>query len=474
MTAHPWQEPAHTRRKARATIVSLVAFALGVCALVLSSAAMGAAAPARSAGSLGARARSVNVPNTPAGRQLRWLLGVAPLLPLSEREISAHFDSAFLAQVSTTELNQALESLGPPGSAIRLVSLSEVKVSSLVGLVEVGPNDYSVDLALDATGLIAGLFFKPVAAFVPKTWSQLERQLATVAPEVSFLAAKVNANGTCSPVHSLSPDSPRPLGSMFKLFVLGALANAVREHRISWNQQLTLTAAIKVGGSGTLQNAAAGTKLTVDQVALEMISVSDNTAADMLLRLVTRSAVENQVRDWSSHASLDVPFLTVSELFALKYNDFPFLAERYLSLSSAERARFLVSTVDKIPSSAERSASSPRDIGSIEWFASAGDICRALAGLATLESEPGLGPIDKVLSTNNGGIALSARTWPRIWFKGGSEPGVLTLGYLARDSRGQSFVVVVLSEDTKRPVQESAAVEIRALDSIAGAFGLLG
>lgn len=61
-----------------------------------------------------------------------------------------------------------------------------------------------------------------------------------------------------------------------------------------------------------------------------------------------------------------------------------------------------------------------------------------------------------------------------MWFKGGSEPGVLTLGYLARDSRGQTFVVVVLTEDTSKPVQESAVVEIQALDVISGAFGLMG
>jgi hypothetical protein len=61
-----------------------------------------------------------------------------------------------------------------------------------------------------------------------------------------------------------------------------------------------------------------------------------------------------------------------------------------------------------------------------------------------------------------------------VWFKGGSEPGVLTLGYLARDNGGQSFVVVVLTEDTAKPVQESAAVEIQARDVISGALGLMG
>jgi beta-lactamase class A len=204
-----------------------------------------------------------------------------------------------------------------------------------------------------------------------------------------------------------------------------------------------------------------------------MISMSDNTAADMLLKLVTRSAVEEQVRAWSSHASLDVPFLTVSEMFALKYHDFPALADHYLSLSPSQRAAYLVGTVDKVPASAEQAASVPRDINSIEWFASADDLCRSLVGLAELEAEPGLSPINEVLSTNSGRIDLDAKIWPRIWFKGGSEPGVLALGFLARDNHRQSFVVIILTEDTRQPVQKSVAVELAGLEAAEGAFGLL-
>ena len=97
----------------------------------------------------------------------------------------------------------------------------------------------------------------------------------------------------------------------------------------------------------------------------------------------------------------------------------------------------------------------PRDINSIEWFASADDIYRAFTGLAKFQAKPGLGPIATALPINNGGLNLNAGTWPRVSSKGGSEPGVLTLGYLARDSRGQTFVVVVLTEDTSKPVQEA-------------------
>jgi beta-lactamase class A len=259
---------------------------------------------------------------------------------------------------------------------------------------------------------------------------------------------------------------------MFKLFVLGALATAIVEHRVRWDERVTVTAALKVGGSGTLQDAPDGTRLTVEQAAIKMISISDNTAADVLINLIGRDAVERQVRAWTADPSLDTPFLTVRELFALKYYDYPSFADRYLRLAVNRRAAYLASKVDPLPPSAERPTGAPRAIDSIEWFASAEDLCRAFSGLATLAAEPGLSPLGTVLSTNTGGLALSRTQWPRLWFKGGSEPGVLTLGYLARDARGQSFVVIALTEDPSRPVQEALARELADLDLIAGAFGL--
>jgi len=415
-------------------------------------------------------AAPVSAPNTPVGLQLRWLLGATATLPLGSTDIAAHFDALFLSQVSPAALNAALAGLGPTGP-LRLLGLSDVEPTSLEALVGFGPADYKVQLSVDSAGLIDGLLFTN-GDQAPTTWSAVDRQLSAVAPGVSLLAARVGPGGTCTAVHSILAQRPRPLGSMFKLFVLGALANAVHDHRISWGQTLTVTAAIKVGGSGTLQNAADGTTLSVQQAAVDMISVSDNTAADLLLHLVGRAAVENQVRRWSSHPSLDIPFLTVAELFALKYDDFPSVARHYLSLSASGRAAYLSSTVDAVPVGDEVGTAAPRDINSIEWFASADDLCRAFAGLATLQVEPGLGPIDTVLSTNDGGIGLDKGVWPRIWFKGGSEAGVLTLGYLARDAGGHTFVVIAMAENPTKAFDQQASA-LRLLAVISGAFALL-
>jgi beta-lactamase class A len=89
---------------------------------------------------------------------------------------------------------------------------------------------------------------------------------------------------------------------MFKLFVLGALAHQIATGRVSWNQPLTVTAPLKSLPSGQLQDEPDGTQISVRDTAARMISVSDNTAANMLINLVGRSAVQAQDRQWSDYA----------------------------------------------------------------------------------------------------------------------------------------------------------------------------
>jgi hypothetical protein len=62
-----------------------------------------------------------------------------------------------------------------------------------------------------------------------------------------------------------------------------------------------------------------------------------------------------------------------------------------------------------------RALSTRGEIGSLGWFASASDICRAYASLAALVHRPGLSPIGQVLSINDdildaGGAPLRSRT----------------------------------------------------------------
>jgi hypothetical protein len=165
---------------------------------------------------------SKTVPDAPVGRQLTWFLGALAHLPLSQQVIRAHFEHALLAQVSPEQLNSALAQPPAPGGASLIGLLSEDPARDPVSLLAVaafGSVTLTVDISVDRAGLINTLLVGPYQP-PPASWAQADRELAALAPDASLLAARVSPGGTCTPVHQVASSAPRPLGSMFKLFVL--------------------------------------------------------------------------------------------------------------------------------------------------------------------------------------------------------------------------------------------------------------
>ena len=128
-------------------------------------------------------------------------------------------------------------------------------------------------------------------------------------------------------------------------------------------------------------------------------------------------------------------------MLLLHYDNFPMLADEYLAQRPNRRQAFLISEVDPLASSNARGSTEPRDVERIEWFGSPDDVCRSLAGLQQLSRQPKLSPIVSIMSVNKGDLGLDPSEWPTVWFKGGSEPGVITVAYMATNRRGQTFVV---------------------------------
>ena len=392
---------------------------------------------------------------------------------MSQGEIDAHFDVLFREKASAAKVNlgDVLAEVPGPGT---LVGVLSSEPTGLVVIASFGTNRFKVTLSVDGSGLIDGLKLVPSASAT--NWSQIDQDLAAVAPNVSFLAARV-AHGSCQPIHQLAASTPRPLASEFKLFVLGALAHQIAAGHVTWAQELTVEGRLKSSGnpvgSGSLQFVPTGTRVSVRETATKMISISDNTAADMLINLVGQPALESQARQWSHDPELDSPFLTTRQMILLHYVNFPMLANAYLARAPSTREAFLNSVVDPLAlNEIRRGSTEPRDIDSIEWFGSPDDVCHAFSGLQQLSQQPKLSPIASVLSVNKGGLGLDPSQWPTVWFKGGSEPGVLTLGYMATNSKGQTFVVSAMLSNATAALAPSATLAVS--EALVSAFGLLG
>ncbi|MEU6410722.1 serine hydrolase [Microbispora sp. NPDC046933] len=457
-------------RSMRTRTIPLMSAALALA--VAATAAPAAAAPAGSAVGAGAAIAAAaptptgtpDIPNSPVGEQLRWLLAAVAALPIPEDQIRAHFSASFLEQLPPAQLNAALDAMG----GVRLESLTQVTPTALSGVVTTAQGRLQLTMSVDGDGRIDGLLFGLEQRPAPRSWAELDKRLRALAPRVGFLAAEVRGDGKCRPVHTVAPTTPRPLGSMFKLYVLGATAEQIKKGRLSWDTPLTIRPELKSLPSGTLQDRPDNSTVTVREAAKLMISISDNTGADLLIDKAGRAQVEAQARKWSSHAALNRPFLTTRELFLLKGADYPRLAKKYLSLDRTRRYRYLTATVARTPLTEVKPWNKPRDIDRLEWFASPGDVCRAFAGLSALNTPP----LDEAMSANDAGLGLDPKAWPTVWHKGGSEPGVLSMGYLARDASGRTYVVTALTGDPRTAMDEtSAGAELLAL--VRGSFAML-
>ncbi len=89
--------------------------------------------------------------------------------------------------------------------------------------------------------------------------------------------------------------TPYPLASIFKVPLLCALLDQIQNSpgKISLQTSLKLQEKDKCIGSGTLQYRPAGTRITVAQAVELMESISDNTAADMLFKLIGTDTVDS-------------------------------------------------------------------------------------------------------------------------------------------------------------------------------------
>ena len=97
---------------------------------------------------------------------------------------------------------------------------------------------------------------------------------------------------------NLGGDRVYAAASTIKLPILMAFFEAVDAGRINLNEKLTVTNASITGGSGTLQYYR-GAKITALSTATRMITISDNTATNMIVsRLGGLAAVNARFRSW--------------------------------------------------------------------------------------------------------------------------------------------------------------------------------
>lgn len=111
-------------------------------------------------------------------------------------------------------------------------------------------------------------------------------------PGKVFLYAVNLENGKS---YGLNPDERVRTASTIKLPVMTAVFAAVESGKAKWTEELTLTEANRVSGSGVLSEFSPGVRIPLRDVMHLMIVVSDNTATNMILDRVSADAVNAEM-----------------------------------------------------------------------------------------------------------------------------------------------------------------------------------
>lgn len=291
--------------------------------------------------------------------------------------------------------------------------------------------EFSFNITIDGYGRIAGLLMD-----VPIVYAvSMDDAMAAFEDLPGRVSVLVTQDGV--PIASLDESSQMAVGSAFKLAVLKALSNLIGAGKLDWDQVVAFDPAWRSLPSGQMQDWPAGAPVTLHTLASLMISVSDNTATDALIDLVTRNSVE-------SLSPQNRPFLTTREMFQLRHRNHGALQERFLAGNYDEKMRVLSELgATPLPRVSELNLD-PSD--KIEWFMSTRELCHLVDDLGHLD----------VLEINPG-VARKA-DWASVSFKGGSDAGVLNLTTgLVRDD-GESYCVSATWNDDEALDEEGFTI----------------
>ncbi len=388
------------------------------------------------------------------------------ILQGDSREV-AFFDATFLAVIPVEQVRGIAASLkaqhGLPHSVLRVR-----KSSALQGEVDIGYPQavltFTMAIADAPPHKVIGLQLISVR---PEDDSvvQIAVDVAALPGRAGIVIAPVGEFGGDA-LLSVKADEQFAIASVFKLWVLAEAARQVRSGSRRWSDVIPLGPPSLP--SGITQEWPAGAPMTLHSLATLMISRSDNTATDTLMRALGREHVDAGVIA-AGHADpgRTLPLLTTLEAFSLKMSANRDLREHWRRGSVAQRRDLLRRSGGRLGMGSielRQFAGAPLFIDSVQWFASPDDLVRLMGQLQVSGGKDAL----DILAVNTLLPQADAARFAYVGYKGGSENGVVAMAWLLRTKAGRWYVVAGSWNDPATGVDEKRfeAIMLRAIAQV--------
>lgn len=341
----------------------------------------------------------------------------------------AMFHPDFLAQVPEAQLRAiSAQVIGATGKVLRVAALTPL-----------GPTAAEVTLAAERGTITLKLAIEPAApnrivGLLITGTSSSEANIPAVIETIKGLPGRTSfalidlGSGAPKLVQGHNADLPLATGSAFKLVILAELVRQIEAGTRKWDDTITLDGReLPAGGFNQLPK---GTAVPIRGLTEKMISVSDNSATDLMLFALGRENVEAMQRTLGiADPARNRPFLSTMEAFKLK--GAARFRDRWLAGDEKTR-RAMLAEVDAAPGSevgALFADGKPVSPDRIEWFLSSLDLARTMDWLRR-HSESGPGAEARRILSINPGLGAAAKSYAYAGYKGGSEPGVINMTLL--------------------------------------------
>ncbi len=274
--------------------------------------------------------------------------------------------------------------------------------------------EFSFDITVTSEGLISSLWIDPPIIYTDSLEDAVD-QFNELPGDVSVMVVEGD-----QVLAGIDADTPLAVGSTFKLAVLKALDTLIGAGKLEWNQVVEFKDDWRSLPTGQLQDWPAGAPITIHTLASLMISISDNTATDALIDLVSRGSLE-------TISPQNRPFLTTREFFQLKRKDAEEQRQAFADGTFDDRMRILSALgQEPLPKVTDLNTD---PLLQIEWFFATQDLCGLMESVRHLD-----------VVQINPGIALKT-DWDQIAYKGGSDFGALNYTTALTSKDGKRYCV---------------------------------
>lgn len=395
------------------------------------------------------------------------LADVCSLISGSNVKFDSVFTASFLKQVPAAQLTLGVKQITSNVGMCLGTKVVDRKSDFSADAIATTANGFTIPISISVESTapfrIEGLFIKNPVKMAP-TIDAVIADLATLPGGTSFFARNLS---TGKVLGMRDTAAYLPIGSTFKLYILGELVRSVKAGERKWEDVARLDSMQYSLPSGVLQSWPHGSPITLHTLASKMISVSDNTATDGLHRILGARNVE-RIQSAMGHTdpSQNIPFLNTRQLFALKFSNGGERAYKYAAANSKQRQALLQEVDSKVELADITFVDTVMLPNKVEWFARTSDLVRAMDWFRS-DGET-FSQAREILAINPG-VEVNKKQYTYVGYKGGSETGVINMTFLLRHRSGEWYALSVswMRQDENCDLNRLVGIVQRAIELLA-------